>query len=498
MTSGAVGPLGATLRKGAVLSAAALVLVQVLSFVQTVLLARLLSPTEIGLYAAGTVIAGFLANFSEGGLGGAVVQREGELDRAAETAFWANVITGVLMASAVVAASGFIGEFFRSDVVGLIAAISAGTLFLHALTHVPDALMQRRFNFKRRLILDPGTVLTFATVSVTLAALGYGVWSMVIASYASQFVWVACSFGLSGWRPGRHRPSYRIWRELARFAFPLVLEAVGERTREVAETALVGRSMNEAALGNYRYGQRLSKLPGLAIVQVGSYVLFPAFSRIAGDTDRLRIAFLRALRWIWLAAVPVAVLAVALGIPAVVLLLGEEWRGAGVALVAMSGYGVGVALQAVAGETLKGIGRTQLLNWVTGVDLVFGIGLLVLLLPLGLVGVGLAITVAALAGGTVTLVLAVRAIAMPWGAVLGVLWPPVVAAVIPGVLLWLLEHSVVHADLDGALGGILELVAEVGLFSVLYLVGIRVLAPSSFSVISSTALRLLRRVRRAS
>ena len=56
--------------------------------------------------------------------------------------------------------------------------MTAGALVLHSLTNVPDALMQRRFDFRRRLIIDPAMTLAFAVVAVGAAAAGLGVWAL--------------------------------------------------------------------------------------------------------------------------------------------------------------------------------------------------------------------------------------------------------------------------------------------------------------------------------
>ena len=76
---------------------------------------------------------------------------------------------------------------------------------------------------------------------------------------------------------------------------------------------IVGRVLGTADLGQYRYAYRIASLPSLAVITICSHVLFPAFSRISGDSSRFRAAFLRALGWIWFAALPVGALSVVVG-----------------------------------------------------------------------------------------------------------------------------------------------------------------------------------------
>jgi len=471
-----VGPLGRTLRRGATISAFTLILVQVVSLVTTLALARLLSPDTIGVYAAGTVLTGFLVMFAEGGLRGALIQRQTEVEQSAETVFWATAATGLLMSLGALAASPLISWFFASPVAGQIAAVTSGMLLMQALTNVPDGLLQRQFNFKRRLIVDPARSIAFGAMAVALAYLGFGHWSLVIGNYFSMAVWLVGTWVLGRWRPGRARPSYRLWRELARFAYPLLIQNMVWQIREGGQAALVGRFLGTAALGQFRYGRRIGLLPTQAVVQVGSYVLFPAFSRLADDPDRLKQAFLRSLRWLWIATAPVAALIVALGEHAVVILLGDRWREAGTFLVAMAGYGATVGLKATANEVIKGSGRSRLLNRVSVVQLLLGLGLVIGALPFGLVAVGVAISITEVTLAVTAMALARSVIGYSARELVRLLVPPLVSSACALAVIGLLEHFVQADDFRPVIG-LVVLSAEVLGFVLVYFGILRVLDP---------------------
>lgn len=477
--SGAVGSLSRVLRRGVVISTGAFVLLQIVAFVQIVTLARLLTPAEIGLFAAGTVLTGFLVSTSADGLAVALVQRDGaDVADAADTVFWASMGTGLLLSLAALATAPLVGLVFDSTAAGTIAAVSSGVALLHSLTVVPDALMQRRFDFRRRLVVNPSVALTNAGVAIGCASGGLGVWSLVVANYASYLVWIVATFSLGRWRPGRGRPSWRLWRELARFSFPLVLNGTAWRLREVIETVLVGRRLDEAAIGQYRYGRRLCMLPGTAVVEIGAYVLLPAFARIAGDPARFRAGFRRALAVVWTASAAVAAVLVALGEPLVVVLLGEPWRDAGLALAAMAGFGLGEGLGAVSDEAVKGSGRSHLLHWTTAVSLACTVGFLLALAPLGLLGVGLAISGANVAMGLTAVVVAAHVTGIRVREVLGGLVPAVLAGTVAVLSVGALEHLVVHSDDRSLPLALAALGGEALLVLAVFLVVLRVVAPT--------------------
>lgn len=463
--------LNASISRVAAASTVALIAGQLITLAQTVALARLLSPAEIGLFTAGTVLTMFLANFVEGGLRSGLVHREGDLTHASETVFWGTIGSGILMSLAALAMAPVIGLIFNSSTAGYIAASTAGVLLLFSLTNVPEALLQREFSVKRRLIVGPGIGVSFAAVSVTMAALGFGVWSMVAGLYASYVTWVVAVWCLCSWRPGRGKISYKEWRRLARYGFPLVLGMVGARVQSLAESIVVGRGLSTSALGFYRYGQRVAQIPVSAIIEVGSVAMFPAFSRIATDLERFRHGFLRALGLAMAGAAAVAALMIALGEPAVVVIFGEKWQGAGVVVVTMAGLGLGKALICVSEEAIKGAGRTSLLNWYTLLEVVLGLSLLVLLIyHFGLAGVGLSVSITALAVGALCLGMARSVLALPMRPILGVLVPPVFAAAVGLAVLWPLEHLVLHSATHSIPVAISLLVLDTIMFSAVYIV----------------------------
>lgn len=461
-------------------SAVALIFGELVSLGQTIALARLLSPAEVGAFAAGTVLTMLLTTFVEGGLRSGLVQREKEVEDAAETVFRASFLNGVLIAVAALAAAPVIGMLFHDDTIGLIAAATSGFLLLFALTNVPEALLQREFSVKRRIIVGPTVSISFCVVSVVLATLGFGVWSLVIGTYASYVVWVIGVWWLARWRPGRGRASFRIWRELARFGSPVVVNMLGSRVQTTLEAAVVGRGLSSAALGHYRYGQRIAQIPVRFIVEVGAFSLFPAFSRIAEERDsaRLAAAYLRAIRLTTMGAAALCGMIVAFGEPAVVIIFGERWREAGAVVVAMAGLGLGKAWMSVSEEAIKGAGRTKLLNWQTVIELTLGIGLLLVLVKFfGLVGVGLATSATALVVGVVVIGLARSVVGVGILALLRAIGPPLPAAGLALTAAWLLEHRVLQADTRPLLLGIGALFLDALLYIVIYLLVLSVLAP---------------------
>lgn len=459
-------------------SAIALLFGEILTLAQTVALARMLSPAEVGIFISGTVITSFLAEFVEGGLRAGLVQREHDIADAAETVFWATLAGGFLGSLGALAASPIIGLVFDNSTAGLIAASTSATLLIYSLTNVPESMLQREFSVRRRIIVGPAVGVSYAAVAITCAAYGLGVWSMVFGMYASFITWVIAVWLITDWRPGRGRASVPMWRELARFGMPLVLGAIGARVQNAAEAVVVGRGLTVGALGNFRYGQRISQIPVRAIIEIGAVSLFPAFSRMAQDRARLREAYLRAMRWVTVAAAPLCGLMFALGGPAVTVVFGDPWRHAGVAVMAMAGLGLGKAFISVSEELIKACGRTPLLNWYTLVELSVGLGTLLLLVhQFDLVGAALSISITALVVGIVVIHLAIPLVEVSWMQVMRAVAPPLPAAVVAAAATWSIDRQVLHSDAQSIAMAVTFLMIESIVFVIVYAMALGLTAP---------------------
>jgi PST family polysaccharide transporter len=281
---------------------------------------------------------------------------------------------------------------------------------------------------------------------------------------------------------------------MARFGFPMVAQDMVERVRDVIESVVVGRHLDAASLGQYRYGKRLGLLPGVGVLEIGAYVLFPAFSRISSDPVRLRSAFLRVLTWLWFAVAPVSALLVALGEPLVVILLGEPWREASIAMMSLIGYGLGEAMNAVSYESMKGAGRSERLNWMNGLSLVLGVGLLFALVPWGLLGVGLAFSATSILVGVAGLFTACGVVGVPFGAALARMVPGTVGALVALAVVAPFEHLVAHADRHSFIAGLAILALESIAFAVIYVITVAIVAPDMGRHIRETAAAAMTRV----
>jgi PST family polysaccharide transporter len=469
-------------------------LTQGITLVSYLVLARLVAPRDFGHFAAGILIAGVGTLIGDTGMGTAVVQRQRGGEEVPNTAFLSTLASGVIMTILALAAAPLLGLFFHSQEVELIAAVMSGWLLLRMVEIVPQALLQRRLSFLRRMIVDPLAAIAYLVVAIIAGANGLGAWALVLATYSGAIVTTVAAWMLAGWRPRPRLASKRTWRELARFGRPVVIAELIKRGVDEVPVAGIGRFISAGSLGQYTFALRVAMQPLGLIVNGIAYVLLPSFARLASDERRLRAAVVRALRAVCAIAFPAGLIFVPLGVPAMTVVFGARWHQAGYALMPLAVSCALLSLDALATEIWRATGRVRFLPRMQGLALVLTIVLVAAALPLGLIGVCGAILVASVGVALYALWGIGAAIGIRLGALAAEVWPSAAASVLMASGLYAIDRLIVHAGTH-AVGFDLALLAAEGLLgAAIYLTSLRLIAHRTTADLAALVRPLLPRV----
>jgi O-antigen/teichoic acid export membrane protein len=441
-----------TVTRGASLAGSGLLLTQALTLAVYIVLARLATPHTFGILAAASIFVAVGEMFIESGMTAAVIQRRDRLEEAFSTAFAATFVGGVLFTLLSAALAPLAGLYFQSHQVTLVAAAIAGTHFFTGLGIVPDALLQRRFSFVRRLIVDPLAILALGVVSAVTLSHGFGVWGLLLGSYAHGLTRVVSAWAFVRWRPRLNDISFAMWRELARYGRHVLASEILRGSSSSLNTLLIGRFISADALGQYRFGWRIAQSASAPLLGASTHVLFPAFARISDDGARYAAAFVRALRLLCFVVIPSSLILIALGQPLTVLLLGERWHTAGWVLSALGLLGVGATLGSISANVFKASSRPEILTKTSAISAGLTIALMVAFLPLGPVGIAGGVSIAYLVVGALMLRQAKDIVGVPWPDLVSAIWRPAAAASVMAVTVALADSFVESASRGTALG----------------------------------------------
>lgn len=304
-----------------------LVISRMFAFIIKLVLARLLFPEEFGLVGMATVFTSFIQIFNDLGVGGALVQRKDEDLREAHfhTAFWTGIVWSIgiyLLIAFVVAplAASFYDEpLLRS----LIPILSIGVLS-SPVNLVHKAQLTKDMNFKKLAFINNAPVIFSGVVAITLAFMGFGVWSLVFNSVASFVIAMPLYFHATRWMPKL------IWEKQAfKDVFGFGIFTTGTQFLNVLmsniDYLLIGKLLSAAALGKYTLAFVLTDTFRNQMTTMINRVMYPVYGKKQGDPKALRNFYFKVVKYNSICIYPVMLFLIILGEPFVTGIFGQKW-----------------------------------------------------------------------------------------------------------------------------------------------------------------------------
>jgi len=454
------------------LSAVSALGIQVIS---TIVLARLLSPSDFGLIAMVSTFSALLVNWGPNGFTEAVLQAD-EINHAlASNLFWINVGTSFLLA-AMFAASGSLLALFYGDhrVVGVAVGMSVPILVnCLAVQHI--ALLKRAMCFPVVSANDVVARFVSVAVAILLGCAGWGYWALVAGATALPLSTSIGAWFLCRWVPGLPRRRVGTAR-MVRFALHTYGRFSANYFANNTDNLLVGWRFGASSLGFYKKAYDLFSLPMAMSTAPLTNVAVSALSRLRGDLAKYTRYLLRAAALVAFVGMALSADLTLVGKDVIRLLLGPGWEPAGY-MMNFFGPGIGIMLlYYMHGWIHLSIGRAD--RWFRWGMIEAGITFLLFIvgLPWGPVGVAVAWTVSFFLLTGPAFWYAGRPIQLGFGPVLAVVWRYMAAAVLAGgASAGIARGTFLSAPAPTAMAAFLRIVITSLLFVLLYLAAVIVL-----------------------
>ncbi len=434
-------------RRGEILLLVRTVIVQLTVLGGTVFLARLLEPTNFGVYAFVLLVLSLFSMIGDAGLGAALIQREDATEgRVLSSIFWlqlALVLVVAIFMNLVADLIQPIWEQMRSwwavghqvqelpdDTDWLLRALS-GALILSTIRSVPSILMERELEFGRLAILDIVGTVSFYAIAVGFAAAGYGVWALVLGVSLRAAIVAVLTFLFRPFKPEFIFDWERV-KPILRFGITFQAKNLVGFMNGAVVPLYGGAALGTRDLGFINWAQATGYFP-LRLVEVMQRVTFPLLSRFQGDRQRFGSALERAVRISGLGTLFFVGLVLGIGTPLVTIIYTDKWLPAMPLLyVYASVLSLGFITPLVA-SALDAMGRPSVilklsLGWVT----LAWIGVLYATPRWGILGFALGYSVHVIVGNLI--VLYVAKLLVPEAKLISRLWAPAIGAAVTALL----------------------------------------------------------------
>lgn len=367
-----------------------------LSFLVTLILARLLAPEHFGLISIAGLAINSLIFFQELGFGAALIYRQEDVQAAANTAHWAILASSALFYLLAFLIAPLVAEFFKSPEVTPILRVLSLTIIVSSVGRVPYVLLSKEMDFRKKVLPEFLASIGGNGLAIILALAGWEVWALVWGQLCDSVLRTVLVYRFTFWRPRRQFQS-SLFRELFGFGKHIALSQVLIFGITNIDDLFVGRLLGQTALGHYGMAYSISNLPATNITKLVTRVTYPAFTQIQQDIVRMRRVYFKLVRYVSLLAFPIAITTLLFAHDFVYAVLGEKWAPAIVPMQILAIYGLIRAVAANMGTIFQAGGKPQ---WLSGIATWRLITMAVLLYPAirweGVVGVCLLSTAVAI------------------------------------------------------------------------------------------------------
>jgi len=297
---------------------------QLVTWSSTIIVIRLLEPSDYGLMAmAGTFLALFLV-LSELGMGAAIIQAKTLSDIQVRQLFGLVILLSVFGWIAIYLTAPLVALFFNEERLIVLVRVIGIDFFIIALYTIPMSLLVRDLNFKSKAKVDLAAQVSGAIVSLGMAYNGMGVWSLIAGMLSID---VIKAFGYNIVVKRLIIPSFRISESIALTKYGLLL--TGNRLLfyvfTQADRIIGGKLLGDVFLGIYSVALNLASIPAEKILPLVTQVTFASYSRIQDDIERINRNILRTIRVMAVLGFPLFWGMAGVAQEAIPLLLGEKW-----------------------------------------------------------------------------------------------------------------------------------------------------------------------------
>ncbi len=293
-------------------------------FVIGVILARILSPDDYGLLAMIAVFNAIAFAFINSGFGNALIRKPDLTENDNSTAFYFNIVAGVVMAGVIWLISPLVAMFYDKPILCQLLRVEGLLLIISSFTIVQNAQLTRALNFKAKMIINVASQVLAGAIAIVAAYRGFGVWSLVIQHIASGIIRMILLWMLSPWRP-RGKWSKKSFSYLWGYGSKLLASGLLDTIYGNIYPIVIGKFYSAADLGQYTRAKGYASLPSQGLTGVIQQVTFPVLSQIQDDDQRLGNNYRRMLRFTVFIVFPIMIGMAALAHPLVISLVTDKW-----------------------------------------------------------------------------------------------------------------------------------------------------------------------------
>jgi O-antigen/teichoic acid export membrane protein len=327
--------------------------------INTLVLAWFLLPEDFGLVAMISVffaIAGSLADF---GFTEALIQKKEVSQTDYSTAFYINLVIGFIAYVLLFALAPYIASFYNEPRLVVLVRIVGLVVIINSFQIVQVADLTRKLNFKAIFRITLASAIFSSAVAISMAAMGFGVWSLVAQMLSSSFAITALHWILNNWRPSMDF-SIESFNKMFGFSSKLLVSGLIDTVYQNIYVIIIGKLFLATLVGYYFFAQKIQMLVLNQLFNSVQRVTYPILSSMQDDSSNLKKFYQKVIQVMTYIIFPCLIALAVLAKPLFCLLLNEKWLPAVPYLQLLCIQGLLYPLHSINLNILKVKGRSDL------------------------------------------------------------------------------------------------------------------------------------------
>ncbi|WP_017296389.1 lipopolysaccharide biosynthesis protein [Geminocystis herdmanii] len=294
------------------------------SFIIFITLARLLTPSALGLVALANLFIKFFQLVLAFGFIQKLIQKEDINDLEINTVFWTQICVGFFLTFSIFVTADYIANGFQQPLLTPILQTLSFLFIIRAFSETQRGLLVRAFRFKAIAIRSLFSIIMSGIVGILMAVNNYGVWSLVGQQLTYEITGVLVLWKASDWRP-KLQFSVTDLRSFFSFGINILGYQLTQFFNQRTDSLLVGYFLGEVSLGYYTIAHRILEVMSQLLIGTLNQIALPLFSRLQNDDLRFFDVYYTATQWTCLITFPMFLSVIIVSPELIVTVFGEKW-----------------------------------------------------------------------------------------------------------------------------------------------------------------------------
>ena len=297
---------------------------QLVSFIVSIVLARILAPEDYGTIALVTVFTAILQVFVDSGLGTALIQKKDADEIDFSSVFYFNFVVCLILYLGMFAAAPFIADFYGDVTLVPVIRILSLTIVISGVKGIQQAYVSRNMLFKRFFFSTIGGTIFSAVLGIAMAYAGFGIWALVAQQLSNTFIDTLILWITVRWRPTKSFSWTRL-KYLLSFGWKLLVSSLLDTAYNNLRNLIIGKMYSSSDLAFYNQRDKFPKVIVTNINASIDSVLLPTMSSAQDDKERVKQMTRRAIKTSTYVMAPLMMGLAFCAEPIVSLVLTDKW-----------------------------------------------------------------------------------------------------------------------------------------------------------------------------